>query len=275
MNKMFFAGVALTLALVTMLSIFGFASEDFNSGIDSNAALEGSVTENSFVVIDDKDEVVNTPQSSSSSGSSKSRNSDNGIINRVVPVNLGLNVSSNITAFIDVGYDKTWLGTDLPIYLELQSDVAIENDEAIRIELSGIGTGSGNPLVQTCSFMHGDSSTSCPELSVLSTVSEQDGTVSIITLMLSTNNYNAGVYGLEMSVQKTGEIVADKANPIKFLLLDPNKKGDVNGDGVADVIDVEIVRYLIGRAETGRADVDGDKMVNFNDITEILANWGY
>lgn len=286
MNKMFFAGVALTLSLVVVLSIFGFASEGFNSEIDSDVALEGSAVENSIEVISDKvaiagDNVQFNPlnfNSGSNNKKSKSRNSDNGIINKVSPVQSFVNSPVGLEfAFIQNSF---YQGESMDFYLNVFGQPVEENRFVVYFwSLNGA-------LGDKCVFYNNGSIDDSQNESgeniycnylVPSEVAfgyDADRGVPIteFTLTLSGENLGVGDYFVyAKAVPGDGSYTDTEDHNIK--VLGRNLHADVNNDGFVDKTDIEIVKYLIGRAETGKADVNGDGMATFADITEILANW--
>ncbi len=282
MSKTFFAGVALTLTLVLALSIFGFASDGFDSGLDSNVALEGSATENSIVAVSDKDEVVNTPQSSSGSSSDSGSSGEDESEEEVAGVGFAFDIDvdlpeANYNFFTDEnGYAEITI-TAPSDYLDKLANEGNSYGMVLLWPITDIIPG-GDGIAKSCSFRVDGEELFCEEgINIISHDSYLE----------DFGNYKSLVY--EISIEGSAfrprnyeirSLVYDSERGITYpsevkilTILDRNRMGDVNADGYTDKTDLEIVKYLFGRQESGRADVNGDGMVTFADITELLANW--
>jgi hypothetical protein len=60
---------------------------------------------------------------------------------------------------------------------------------------------------------------------------------------------------------------------VDIAFYDPSCPGDVNGDGVVDVLDLLLVLAAWGNPG-GPEDINGDGIVDVLDLLEVLANWG-
>ena len=97
-----------------------------------------------------------------------------------------------------------------------------------------------------------------------------------ILLMAETLHYPASpaILGAQSAYFKIGE---DGANPplITSFNIHFAKPGDINGDGVVDALDVNIViNIVLGKASAssypGIADVSGDNTVDVNDVNMVI-----
>ena len=74
------------------------------------------------------------------------------------------------------------------------------------------------------------------------------------------------------AINNPGQIVCIDDYERGFL-LNPNVYGDVNGDLVVDIDDIFAVLAAWGPCEACPEDVNGDGVVNIDDLFEVLANW--
>ena len=61
---------------------------------------------------------------------------------------------------------------------------------------------------------------------------------------------------------------------IAFYGCDGGMPGDVNGDGVVNVEDLVAVITAWGPCDGCAADLNGDGQVNVEDLIEVITNWG-
>ncbi len=118
--------------------------------------------------------------------------------------------------------------------------------------------------------------------STLETVGPSSGDVSggwnVATFDLEDHIGNAGVFYLQFSTSdgaSSGSVVEAGVDAVMVSATDcvDTVPGDVNGDGVVNVEDLLAVIAAWG-SDDAAADINGDGIVNVEDILIVIANWG-
>jgi len=99
-----------------------------------------------------------------------------------------------------------------------------------------------------------------------------------------TDSNGVAIFELKVATPSTMSIIQEEASLVvtahnyipyeTIISVTMERLGDINGDGVVNIIDLFLLLISWGKNPSNTADLDGNGVVNLRDLLILLANWG-
>lgn len=281
----FMAGVFLAIVAIAAFSLVGFAydqaANELSSSVSSESDVSSSATlDASFV----SSEVISDDSKSSSSTKTSRSIALSNIGSLSLDSNMTTNVTTNLTEAISISLEvpsgEEEIFQDQTAHISAHIDAPIgylatlhQNDSLVAVKVGNVGNGSD--AIYCFVYIDGNLA-GCGDgitLTGYGTENRNGSEHRYYEVALDGSAFAPKHYTLSFEVRSITNSINYATQEQPFTVLSRNQTADVNGDGYANKVDVEIIKYLWGRSETGKADLDGDGVITIADVAQVILNW--